>query len=169
MPAKPNGKRNGNGRGKNAKKPATKGGKKTPAKQVRKQVGLRDDLKPFQWKPGQSGNPKGRKPGPTFTTLAKQLLAQPVCGKDGQPITRPDGSTITKLEALVERVIMRAIKGSSTDLTELLARIDPKPKQGSADAAIDIRLGIGPDREVDPYDPPLGVNRLRELPRGGNG
>ena len=151
----------------------TKKTKPTPKRtDIPKQSGRQrqlDAIRPHQWRKGVSGNPRGRPKGPSFATIARQLLNEPVLGRDGQPLIGPDGEPITRLHALAEAVIRRALKGSSTDLIELLARIDPKPKQGSADAVLDIQVGIGSTREVDPYEPPLGVDRLRELPRGNNG
>lgn len=37
-------------------------------------AGKADHLKPWQFKPGQSGNPKGRKPGPSLKEWSKTYL-----------------------------------------------------------------------------------------------
>ena len=159
---------------KTAKRRSTPRADKQPTKQRAPRrgngrAGQGERVRQYQWKPGQSGNPKGRPKGLTFATIARQILNEPVLDKDGRPRIGPDGEAITRLHELAEAVIQRALEGSPTDLIELLARIDPKPKQGSTDTTLDIRVGIGPDREVEPYAPPLGVDRLRELPRGNNG
>ena len=163
MVSKANGNGKSNGRGKNGKKPAAR--KKKAAspyaeKQQPKQRGRLENIEPHQWPPGQSGNPKGRPKGPTVTTLLKQRLAEAASDADGKPLYNRDGERMTRLDLLVEEVIQRAIKGVTTDLVELLARIDPKPKQGDGNVSLDITVGIGEDRDVPDYTPPLGVNPI---------
>lgn len=46
-----------------------------PEKQEKKQ-GLPEALIPFQWKKGQSGNPGGKKPGPSMKTWVKNKLSE---------------------------------------------------------------------------------------------
>lgn len=79
-------------------------------------------LKPF--KPGQSGNPKGKPKGAiSFSTRLKSALQQVV-------ETKADGSTITLEDVLVNRIIKRAIEHDSERMMELIwAYYDGKPAQ----------------------------------------
>ena len=67
-----------------------------------------------QWQKGQSGNPKGRKPGPTpITDAIRKRLSKP-----------------KEVEALVELIFQRAkTDSSSTALNLLVERVDGKVKE----------------------------------------
>lgn len=80
---------------------------------------LPDEMRPYCWKPGQSGNIKGRPKGASFTDIARQILGEPVNPDE------PDGPD--KLDRLTRGVINAAVDGNPAALKELLARIDPAP------------------------------------------
>ena len=76
----------------------------------------RANLRP--WKPGQSGNPKGRQPkNLSLVSLVKELLE------------KADGEGKTEAEALAEVIIREAKGGKAELIKELLDRIDGKVGQ----------------------------------------
>lgn len=78
-------------------------------------------LKPYRWKPGQSGNPKGRPRRKTMEQVALDILHQEV-GDLEDP-------TETGLEKLARVVIEGAIEaGNETMIRLLVERIWPAPK-----------------------------------------
>ena len=70
----------------------------------------------YRFKPGVSGNPKGRPKVPSITDKFRRFL-------EGEAQGIPDCKTWC--EALVKSIVMHAIKGDPTALKELLARVDP--------------------------------------------
>jgi len=80
-----------------------------------------DSLKPYAWKPGQSGNPKGRTP--KALTLTPRLIERldEVCPGDKQGRTWG--------EVVIEATLVHAAKGNTGALRELWNRIDGMPAQ----------------------------------------
>jgi len=78
-------------------------------------------LKPYHFKPGQSGNPKGRPP--KELTLTPKLLERinDVCPSDSQGRTWG--------EVIIETTLTHAAKGNAAALRELWNRIDGKQDQ----------------------------------------
>jgi len=70
--------------------------------------------KEHQWKPGQSGNPKGGKRGPHLTTLLREALSQ------------PDEDYGTKAEKLIAVAMKYAQKGDFRFFKEIMERIEGK-------------------------------------------
>jgi hypothetical protein len=70
-----------------------------------------------RWRPGQSGNPKGRPIGPSLTTLIRRALNQRELG--GQ--LTPGNQTVAGL--LAESMIAHAIKGNAAHMREILNRV----------------------------------------------
>lgn len=104
------------------------------------------------WKPGQSGNPKGR---PTLAKTFAPLMRELLDGKAVKTtITLPDGSRKTwnftastsLRKALAIRLLARAIAGDIAAIREVLNRVDGMPTQ-----PIDLS-GVGPVFSVLPPD-----------------
>jgi len=86
--------------------------KKSTDKQ-RKNTGNIENLKP--WKPGQSGNPKGRPPkGLSLTEEIKRQLEEEWL----------DGKGKSTLEELVRTAIANAMRGNGPFFREIMARVD---------------------------------------------
>ncbi len=68
-----------------------------------------EPLKPYLWKPGESGNPGGRPKGPTYITRLRRALQ----ANDGK-----------LLEELVQVAIDAAKKGSYQHLAMIIDRVD---------------------------------------------
>ena len=75
-----------------------------------------DHLKEHRWKPGQSGNPKGRKPGIDFKALLIKVLEMPAPGQDGKP------SKEIVAERLAALMVKYASKGDARFFQMLLDR-----------------------------------------------
>ncbi len=77
-----------------------------------------EHLKEYQWKKGQSGNPKGRKPKEKcLTELMRQML------NERHPT---DDKKRTWLQMIVEATLRLAMKGNATALREVWERMDGK-------------------------------------------
>lgn len=90
------------------------------------------------WKPGQSGNPKGRPKKPVdLTALLKQALeGTKLLGQD-----TPDGSTVA--EMFVQTQIAAAMKGNAAIAKEIWERIAGKAKEE----------GVGEPANASPMNP----------------
>ena len=74
--------------------------------------------KPWEWKPGQSGNPHGRpKDQFSFMGILRSALAEE--NKSGKSVG----------ERIIKRYIKLALAGNGQALEALVARIDGKPAQ----------------------------------------
>lgn len=88
------------------------------------------NLERFQWKPGQSGNPKGRPKGRTITEAINRLLSEKT----------DDGKTVA--EALVEAAVKHAEKGNHAFFREIVDRHEgkvPLPIVGEAGGPVVIQ------------------------------
>ena len=74
-----------------------------------------------QWKPGQSGNPKGRPARPSFESVVERILDEP--GSD-EP---------TKREDLARRFVDLVSSGEINEMRVLLARVWPEVKSTKID------------------------------------
>jgi hypothetical protein len=69
-----------------------------------------------RWKPGESGNPKGRTKGPSIADLLRETLeADTLCG-----YPNPDGRSNAQM--IVEAAIRHAVKGDAAFMKEILNR-----------------------------------------------
>lgn len=75
--------------------------------------GKADHLAPYQWKPGQSGNPGGAKKGRTLTSRLNEILDKEVDGK-------------TVAQALMEAGVKAALRGDYRYWLHILERYDGK-------------------------------------------
>lgn len=119
----------------------TNGKAKSNGKQVK-------NSKPQQWKPGQSGNPKGRPKGPSFRVRALKELEETM---------HADGKR-TLFQAFVDAMINDAIEGDAAARKLLLDRLDP------ADIKLDVTTQVNPS-EVHTLTDRLTLM----LPDSGNG
>jgi hypothetical protein len=88
-------------------------------------MGVPEELKPYQYKPGQSGNPSGRPRGLISAALIKQLRKSG--GKD--------------LAAIVEGIIRSARRGNPKSFSVIRDSVDGRPLQEVAmDASLDVSL-----------------------------
>jgi hypothetical protein len=75
-----------------------------------------EHLRPWQWKPGQSGNPKGRPKHKTLTELCREVLERETRGK------------VTD-EILAEVIVKNALTGKFPFVKELWDRLDGRPTE----------------------------------------
>lgn len=83
-----------------------------------------EHLRPWQFKPGQSGNPDGNKKGPTLRGQTFKYLweNETVTTKDGTEVTKP------RIEWLMQACYQGAIKKKDLrTYTELLKYLEPPP------------------------------------------
>ena len=75
--------------------------------------GANNPLAEHQWKPGESGNPKGRPKTDSITKAIRRLLAE---GVDGQPL----------YDAIARVAVQKALKGDHRFWTYVIERSDGK-------------------------------------------
>ena len=78
-------------------------------------------IKPWQWKPGQSGNPGGRPKGIVSAALLEQLLRK-----------APKGGK-SELQAIVEAIVATAKKGNAKAFCAIRDTVDGPPKPDPQD------------------------------------
>ena len=101
-------------------------------------VGYGKPPKETRWKKGQSGNPKGRPKKKTdFSSLVKKELERMVLIKEGDT-----QQTITKKEAIVKRLMAKALAG---DVPALKAICDYIGEKQPADSYQEIIIVIDED------------------------
>lgn len=85
-----------------------------------------DRLKGKGWKPGQSGNPKGRpKKEICITSLVKEHLEKEA-KQHGRELLNEDGTKKTWSQIVAEALVAHFIKGNPTAIKEVLDRVDGK-------------------------------------------
>jgi hypothetical protein len=114
----------------------------------------------YRWKPGQSGNPKGRPPNiRTLTERMRGLLDETRVGKTDLP----DGMTVA--DAIARVLVNGALKGDVRLLAMVVDRLDGRVPDalvvsGSADAPIKVLVEYAdpapPDDHPDPAPAPRG-------------
>jgi len=89
-----------------------------PEKQVRNNFG--DSSKPFQWKPGQSGNPLGRpKKEATVTSLVQEILDQ-TDSKSGKTHAMLIAEAMVKLALKDPQVLKELLNRTEGKVTEVV-------------------------------------------------
>ena len=92
-------------------------------------------LKAHQWKPGQSGNPKGRPKGTTLTAAIDELLDDDVKGEQMR-------------RALARVAVQRALQGDFRFYSLLMERRDGKvPDKLESDGSMNIHVSY---EDMDP-------------------
>lgn len=99
------------------------------------------------WQPGQSGNPAGRKPGPTFTSLLREALGRK------RRYRRKSGVEFesTEMELIVERAIKELRTNPIFDvklLSVILDRIEGKVKEPVREEKPPYEIGELTDAEL---------------------
>ena len=80
------------------------------------------------WKPGESGNPKGRPKRRTLEEEVNALLEKPL-----------DESGTTRLDQMAERIVEHIVGGKDTSLTrEMLKRIWPEVRRHEVSADVEL-------------------------------
>jgi hypothetical protein len=83
------------------------------------EVGYGKPPKRTQFRKGTSGNPNGRPKGARgFRTLLREAIQRPIVVREGER-TR----TVSKVEALIEATLLKALTGDARALHELLPKI----------------------------------------------
>jgi hypothetical protein len=77
------------------------------------------DIVKFQFKPGQSGNPKGRPKNKSMETIAREIL--------NETVEAPNGLSASKRELLMRLVYDEAMKRNWKAIGAILARDWPVP------------------------------------------
>jgi hypothetical protein len=131
-----------------------------------------EHLRPYWFKPGQSGNPKGRPPREAWDGLVRRVLDEKVTLEvlDGEGKLK-----VEKRELLIRTLIDGACAGDVAMMREILDREWPKVNL-SADLDTDA-LGAGPLRAAldrvtseepdDGADAPALAERTESTDRGG--
>lgn len=84
-------------------------------------MGSNGNLRP-PWKPGQSGNPKGRPPGINLTARLREILSREADVPEGSP-------SKTVADLVVEELVAAAARGDIKALSMLFDRVDGKVAQ----------------------------------------
>jgi len=80
-----------------------------------------ENVEPYQFQPGQSGNPKGKPKGArSMSTILRELLETTI---------EVDGEKIPYSEAIIKKLIKRADKGNLIAIREIFDRMEGKAKQ----------------------------------------
>ena len=89
----------------------------------------------YRFKPGQSGNPAGKKPGKTLEESIRDIL--------GQEVEGPDGEAVSKMQILSRVVMDKAIRDRVIATISLLAkRLWPEVKQHELSGSVNLNQQI---------------------------
>lgn len=97
-------------------------------------------LVPFQFKPGQSGNPKGRPKGSSFATRLREYVEQELI--DGQEI----------MDVIVQRLVTIAVTGDDgvarQAINDISDRLDGKPTVEVKTTGPDVKAAVRKAKEL---------------------
>lgn len=124
-----------------------------------------EHLKPFQWKKGQSGNPRGRPRGRLISEAYHKILSTKLPpGKDVDERIKKvltdlveEGATIAEFVALAQ--VKEAMDGKTYAASEISDRTEGKPKQTQEIVGPD----EGPLQTIGLDLSKLGSDELREV------
>lgn len=101
-------------------------------------VGFGRPPKHTQFKPGQSGNPKGRSPqSPNMATIVRQVLGEQTPIRTGGRVRR-----MSKIEALFRSLLARAFKGDPKAVNALLMVMNKSGYGVEAESSPTLPAGI---------------------------
>ena len=124
-----------------AAKPRKRAGKKkaTAKTGTRPKRKLPPQLEANKWKPGQSGNPKGRPKRKSLEEVLREFLA-------GVIETDKDGNEVTRLDAMAKVVFSEGVtKRNAKVMIALMDRLWPKPIVLKTDPGEPIEVAVRPD------------------------
>ena len=104
-----------------------------------------EHLKPYQWRPGQSGNPAGRPKKKSFLEVLRDVLQEDLQITEG-PLA---GKSIPKLEMVARILVDELLKRNTRLITEFLDREWPKTHHlslTSDDGTVSVEIDTGPER-----------------------
>jgi hypothetical protein len=109
-------------------------------------VGYRQPPRHTQFKPGRSGNPRGRPKTPTaFDELIEKELAQLVIVREGDQARQ-----LTKRRVIVKQVVKKAMEGEDRALRSLLTLLSSaKAEKQRSNTTGDVDDGSGPLTETE--------------------
>lgn len=95
-------------------------------------VGYKKPPREKQFKPGQSGNPKGRPKGAKnlTTILCKELDSRIAVTESGKP------KSISKKEAIVKQAVNKAIRGDARATALILSEVRSQESQGNSGSSL---------------------------------
>lgn len=114
---------------------------------------IREVSKATQFKPGQSGNPTGRRPGLSITRMVRNELEKPAVA----------GSPVTKGEMVAEKIVGLAQAGHPVFTPLVWRYVDGEPKDMTERALRELaeklapKLGLNPDTLVAEFLRDLGA------------
>jgi len=97
--------------------------------------GSADHLKRYRWRPGQSGNPRGRPKRKTFAEVFYAVLQEKLTAKQRREFEKKYGGKLenltsaTKMEVLARVIIDNALRANLDAFREIGDRLDPKRKR----------------------------------------
>ena len=98
------------------------------------------------WKPGQSGNPKGRKVEKLFADALRMALSE-----------EDQATGKRKLRMIAEKMVAEAVRGEAWAITAVADRLDGKPGQ-SIDVTEHVDLGTATLEELQAAAAEIGKN-----------
>ena len=129
------------------------------------------------WKPGQSGNPAGRKPGESFTEVVRKMMEGRIPPKLRDKVSRKLGIPLHALDEMNNYDLLAACmffeyieKGKFDQAQALLDRVDPKSRRVDIDgevrhkhAHLQLTAGMDEQQAADLYREALGTGTVVDV------
>ena len=114
------------------------------------EVGYKKPPKSTRFKPGQSGNPRGRPKGePNLSTAIEKELRSVIVVQEGG--SRP--KRITKTSAIAKRFVNKAVSGDPKAISKLIDR----------DGLVSSKAGMSPKESASPFSEPAAQAAKSEV------